>query len=349
MPRVALFIAASLFWPLRTLADSTTPRFDFANPDVRVTDIITKGGGSIGDVIVALASFLIPAAGVLAVVVMLAAGIVRVMSAGSSERVGLSGEMMWGALTGLVIALGSYVFLTTINPKLTHFEDIRLPRIQRGIPAHPVAINLTDAPGGDGSNEVGSDGSTTNARRGPTGSGRQNLLGIEVCGGIPVQNHQRLQALYRGGDTATVNFQGRPVTVHQSAVAAFQAWDADLRQIAASDPSRVYRIVSIGGLANRQNVNDPRYPSFHSYGIAVDINPGENQNHSTRTAIPQWFVESAYRSGFRWGGQWNSGTPDSMHFEYIGGGGFYGPDGTEQTRVTTRSSQGDLCPEDFAP
>jgi hypothetical protein len=75
------------------------------------------------------------------------------------------------------------------------------------------------------------------------------------------------------------------------------------------------------GYANRDNVNSPGNASFHSYGLAVDVNAEANPNgapgdgRSGRGVIPAGAARSlASRFGMLWGGDFR-GTPDPMHFE----------------------------------
>lgn len=59
-------------------------------------------------------------------------------------------------------------------------------------------------------------------------------------------------------------------------------------------------------------------PSNHAYGRAVDINWNTNPQSSTfRSDLPPAVVSLWIRHGFYWGGHY-SGTPDTMHFEYVG-------------------------------
>lgn len=83
--------------------------------------------------------------------------------------------------------------------------------------------------------------------------------------------------------------------------------------------------------------HDPSLPlSFHSYGIAVDINSDDNRAIEFKAGktperwSPAWKklwpkgvsaeLVAAFKScGFAWGGDWN-GYCDPMHFEWKGGG-----------------------------
>lgn len=59
-------------------------------------------------------------------------------------------------------------------------------------------------------------------------------------------------------------------------------------------------------------------PSNHSWGLAIDVNWQTNpMRRPLTTDIPAWMVELFNRYGFAWGGHY-SGTPDAMHFEFMG-------------------------------
>lgn len=62
--------------------------------------------------------------------------------------------------------------------------------------------------------------------------------------------------------------------------------------------------------------------SLHSWGIALDINPGQNPYQSgkydaAQTDIPQTIIDIFKKHGFQWGGDW-PGQRDPMHFEWYG-------------------------------
>jgi hypothetical protein len=96
-------------------------------------------------------------------------------------------------------------------------------------------------------------------------------------------------------------------------------WNSLLTALAPTIPGG---IVDIGGFENRDNVNSPGVPSFHAYGLAMDVNAGSNPNgvdpHSIQGGqyvIPIGPAESlASKLGMLWGGDFQ-GTKDPMHFE----------------------------------
>lgn len=79
--------------------------------------------------------------------------------------------------------------------------------------------------------------------------------------------------------------------------------------------------------------HNPKLPlSYHSYGIAIDVNPKDNGAKTVTRKLERWSPEwkklwpagvsadlvAAFKScGFAWGGDWN-GYCDPMHFEWKG-------------------------------
>lgn len=76
-----------------------------------------------------------------------------------------------------------------------------------------------------------------------------------------------------------------------------------------------YKIRSIGGYANRANVNNPGVRSEHAFGRAIDINPDANPNSlNFKTDMPAGIREMAAAWGLKWGGDFKR-IKDTMHFE----------------------------------
>jgi len=76
-----------------------------------------------------------------------------------------------------------------------------------------------------------------------------------------------------------------------------------------------YQIKSIGGYANR-NIAGTGQKSFHSLGVAIDINPSTNPHlfdGRTVTDMPANVSALARKYGLGWGGDWRS-SKDTMHF-----------------------------------
>jgi hypothetical protein len=76
-----------------------------------------------------------------------------------------------------------------------------------------------------------------------------------------------------------------------------------------------YKINSIGGYANR-NIAGTGKKSFHSLGVAIDINPSTNPHlfdGRLVTDMPSNVGAMARKYGLGWGGDWRS-SKDAMHF-----------------------------------
>lgn len=106
-----------------------------------------------------------------------------------------------------------------------------------------------------------------------------------------------------------------------------------LRRALLADPD--YEIVTAASYVFRHQRHDPKRPlSYHSWGIAFDIDPSLNSGKTfdVKKTPPPWskewrkhwpkglsqeFVEAVESVGFAWGGRWR-GYIDPMHFEFVG-------------------------------
>lgn len=68
--------------------------------------------------------------GVLALGMIIYAGILRVTSANSPSKVSESNDIIFNALLGIVLLFGAYILLNTINPELTKLEIPQLSKIE---------------------------------------------------------------------------------------------------------------------------------------------------------------------------------------------------------------------------
>lgn len=81
----------------------------------------------------------------------------------------------------------------------------------------------------------------------------------------------------------------------------------------------VFRDGQCWGAACREvRDSNPKVPSNHSWGLAVDFNSVINFLGRTDGGdIPKWMVELWNAYGFRWGGDFED-RKDPMHFEFMG-------------------------------
>ena len=93
-------------------------------------------------------------------------------------------------------------------------------------------------------------------------------------------------------------------------------------------------IYKIGAYNHRHQRHDPNRPlSYHAYGIAIDVNAGENRARTFRRGLApkpfsdEWFevwpdsmseelVSCFEDAGWFWGGRW-SRFKDPMHFQLV--------------------------------
>jgi len=99
---------------------------------------------------------------------------------------------------------------------------------------------------------------------------------------------------------------GKTAKVNAAFAANFQGFINDMEATG-------YKINSLGGYANRANVNNPSVKSYHAFGAAIDINPASNPNRSTKTDLPPQTGAIAAAHGLGWGMNWRS-VKDPMHF-----------------------------------
>jgi len=112
-------------------------------------------------------------------------------------------------------------------------------------------------------------------------------------------------------DRRSVPFLGGSATVHKSFVASLRRIDSKWRAMGAGK----YPVYSVGSYNCRTTASGK--PSFHAYGMALDINPVQNPHtfppKGLVTDIPPSFVKLFTDEGWGWGGNWNS-SKDAMHF-----------------------------------
>jgi len=78
----------------------------------------------IGEYINAIYKYAIGIVGILAAVVLMIGGVIWITAGGNQTRVGEAKAWIGASLTGLVLALGSFLILQTVNPKLVEIKPI---------------------------------------------------------------------------------------------------------------------------------------------------------------------------------------------------------------------------------
>jgi len=121
----------------------------------------------------------------------------------------------------------------------------------------------------------------------------------------------------RAGPMEPLNYQGH--AFGQVAKGTAKLWTAMLTELVPLIPGGLDSY--LGAYENRQNVNNPAMASFHSFGLAVDINYDRNPNGSSAQSLqggqfvlPMATHDVLAKYCMAWGGDFK-GTPDPMHAE----------------------------------
>lgn len=83
----------------------------------------------IGEYLSIVYRYLVVIAGLIAVIVIIIAGIQWTASGGNSSSIESAKNKIVGALTGLGLAVGSYIILYTVNPELVNFRSLKIKYI----------------------------------------------------------------------------------------------------------------------------------------------------------------------------------------------------------------------------
>jgi hypothetical protein len=132
-----------------------------------------------------------------------------------------------------------------------------------------------------------------------------------------------------------MDFLGKPIVVHRDIVEALKRVERSIREAAAEDAETSAFIQSIGqaGGYNWREIRGSSRMSYHSWGLAVDIQPkslggqgiywrwerARNEDWmilplERRWKPPDRVIAAFEHEGFIWGGKW--ALYDTMHFEY---------------------------------
>ena len=80
----------------------------------------------LGEYITWIYNYALKVAGILAAIVLMAGGVLWLISSGDASKIKQASDLIIGAVTGLVILLSSYVLLITVNPELVKFRPITM-------------------------------------------------------------------------------------------------------------------------------------------------------------------------------------------------------------------------------
>lgn len=98
----------------------------------------------IGEYAAGVYQFLLSIVGVVAGVFLMIGGFTYLTAGGSAERAAAGKRRIVNAITGLILAFGSYVILFTINPGLVEFEGLRIESVDTKIAEFEAEIDNLD-------------------------------------------------------------------------------------------------------------------------------------------------------------------------------------------------------------
>lgn len=108
------------------------PGLKFSTPE-QVKEMVKEEGGStylylpfVGEYLAAWYKYVVIFAGIFAVVMIMNHGFGIVVSGGNAEKIQHSKKRMAQAVTGLLLAVGSYALLYAINPELVQFRNLKV-------------------------------------------------------------------------------------------------------------------------------------------------------------------------------------------------------------------------------
>ncbi len=129
-------VAAALFVPAVAFAqDAAAPQAPPVDLAVTVGNLIHVQ--TIGQYIVGVYTYGLGIAATLAMVMVVVGGFQYMVARGNPSAIGAAKSRITNAVIGLILALGSYALLNTINPQLVRLREISVPPISAV--ANPVA------------------------------------------------------------------------------------------------------------------------------------------------------------------------------------------------------------------
>jgi len=305
--------------PTEPVKNPVTPQLNVNIPGVSFTEPLQRDGklesNFIADYVTGVYRYLLGIAVTIAIVFVMIGGLQYVLAAGTGDTSKAKARIR-NSVVGLVLLFCVYVILYTVNPQLTLFKTLSLTVIPQ-IPLENIV---------EGDDEVAC-----------TQPGAE-LYGVNDFQDCMLKTYGESEESVKS-QLVSITYKSRSYQIHQLAATDFQ------NALAAIDASGVdYDITSdaAGGTFNwRCNKNNLKAISSHSWGTAIDINPGENPNcpsgctdGNASTAcncvtaadceqqcasgsydLPPEVISAFESNGFNWLGDGKS-VKDYMHFTY---------------------------------
>lgn len=161
------------------------PGLEFSDTSIENNKVTDSNGVTylvfpfLGEYLAAVYKYILVVISIVSVVMLIVAGFQWAVPDASGENISSAKNRIAGALSGLVIAVGSYVILYTVNPELVQFRSLRVQYVA-GIDLadyqnNPSSLDVDDG-GGTPYSQANLDGNSLNAAKGQ-GCGK-NLVAI---------------------------------------------------------------------------------------------------------------------------------------------------------------------------
>ena len=115
----------------------TEPKLNINIPTVQFSKIKKEGQfinvSILAEYVSGVYKYAVAIVSVIAIIMVMAGGFVYLTSGGNTSRVGKAKDMITGSSIGLILTLGSYLVLYTINPNLVSFDALKLKLISREV------------------------------------------------------------------------------------------------------------------------------------------------------------------------------------------------------------------------
>ncbi|HWB39291.1 MAG TPA: M15 family metallopeptidase [Candidatus Saccharimonadales bacterium] len=193
------------------------------------------------------------------------------------------------------------------------------------------AMHNIEAMGGDpsqGGTTISNGGCNSDGGSG-TCSATKPFGGVSATQDSPQYTQEQLVQLFGDPGTAsshpamtanltTVDFNGNSVQVNKKAAGCLAAV---AQQIASENINYTINDMGCYRFDSDNGTSNIGLASYHTYGVACDINPSTNPFSESGANVPhdmpQAYVQAFYDHGWSWGGNWHQ-PKDFMHFEFNG-------------------------------
>jgi hypothetical protein len=266
----------------------------------------------LGTYVAAWYKFLLIAASIVAVTMLAIAGLQYATAAGNTKQVEQAKKRIWNAISGMILLLLAYNIAFLVDPKTTAFKPLSI----RSAPGIPLANKFPGSAGKE----------CTDVSYLQTTDTWQKCM-LETFGATPDDVVK-----------TNVDFFDSELTVN---AAIADNLYAIIDEISKDPELSTFDVAAETGEGSgfiwRCNTSDPRILSYHSWGMAIDIQPSKNPYcpvnansgiscvpagsceaicaSSTPTNIPPGIVDIFKKHGFEWGGDWTGSVKDYMHFQ----------------------------------